>query len=192
MDHRGRCLGNGPELSSEEVWQPGTIGGSVAWRLVVKANRQYNVAELLELLPRRFQMIHPRPRRSVQTLTATILVAVFANSPSLLAQSPDYLVSPSDMQKAVVEASQKRLQNRETLQKIFSSEKAQKALMSANMSPQQVEVSITTLSDAELAQLASRATKAQNDFAAGSMSDRDLLLILVAIAALILIIVAVR
>jgi hypothetical protein len=137
-------------------------------------------------------MIHSYLRRSVQFLTATILVAVFAASPSLFAQPQEYLVSPSDLQKAAVDASQKRLQNREALQKFFSSEKAQQALKSANMSPQKVEASIATLSDAEVAQLASRAAKAQNDFAAGNISDRNLLLILVAIAALILIIVAVR
>jgi hypothetical protein len=51
---------------------------------------------------------------------------------------------------------------------------------------------VSSLSDEELRQLASKANKAQADFAAGTLSDRDLLLILVAIAALILIIVAVR
>lgn len=137
-------------------------------------------------------MIHTRLRRSVKSLTATILGAVFAMSASLVAQSTDYLVSPSDLQKAAVDASQKRLQDRETLQKFFSSEKAQQALKSANMSPKEVEASIAALSDDELAQLASRATKAQNDFAAGSVSNRNLLLIIVAVAVLILIIVAVR
>jgi hypothetical protein len=43
-----------------------------------------------------------------------------------------------------------------------------------------------------LAQLAARASLAQNDFAAGRISDRDLLIILVGVAVLILIIVAVH
>jgi hypothetical protein len=60
------------------------------------------------------------------------------------------------------------------------------------MDPAQVKTAVSTLNDAELAQLASRADKAQADFAAGRLSDRDLIIILVAIAALILIIVAVR
>ena len=46
--------------------------------------------------------------------------------------------------------------------------------------------------DQELARLASRADKAQADFAAGRLEDRDLLIIVVAIAALVLLIVAVR
>jgi hypothetical protein len=55
-----------------------------------------------------------------------------------------------------------------------------------------VKKAVASLSDAELAQLASRTQKAQADFAAGRLSDRDLIIILIAIAALILIIVAVR
>ena len=51
---------------------------------------------------------------------------------------------------------------------------------------------VSTLSDQELAQLASRSTKAQADFAAGRIEDHDLLVILVALAALVLIIVAVH
>jgi len=46
--------------------------------------------------------------------------------------------------------------------------------------------------DDELAQLAAKVQTTQADFAAGKMSDHDLIIILIAIAALILIIVAVR
>jgi len=56
----------------------------------------------------------------------------------------------------------------------------------------EVKTAVSTLSDQELAQLASRSTKAQADFAAGRIEDHDLLVILVAIAALVLIIIAVR
>jgi len=60
------------------------------------------------------------------------------------------------------------------------------------MDPEHVKTAASTLTDQELARLASRADKAQADFAAGTLSDRDLIIILVGIAALILIIVAVR
>jgi CHASE3 domain sensor protein len=85
-----------------------------------------------------------------------------------------------------------RQKNLDALSKFFSSDQAQKALKDAHMSSDQVKTAVAGLSDQELAQLASRATKAQSDFAAGNINDRDLLIILVAIAALILIIVAVR
>jgi hypothetical protein len=65
-------------------------------------------------------------------------------------------------------------------------------LESAHQNPEQVKKAIASLSDDELAQLASRANKAQADFAAGKMDDHDWLIVLVCIAALVLIIVAVH
>lgn len=127
-----------------------------------------------------------------RALTAAVLAAVFTVPPTLLAQAPDHLVPPSALQQAAVNASRARRQNAETLQKFFSSPEAQKALDSARLNPREVNKAVSGLSDQELAQLAQRANKAQSDFAAGNLSDRDLLIILVGIAALILIIVAVR
>jgi len=101
-------------------------------------------------------------------------------------------VSLSDLQKATLDASRARQQNVDTLNAFFSSEKAQKALKSAQMNPEQVKTAVAGLSDEELAQLATKANNAQADFAAGRLADRDLLIILVAVAALILIIVAVH
>ena len=62
----------------------------------------------------------------------------------------------------------------------------------AKLDPAQLKTAVSTLNDQELAQLAARSEKAQADFAAGRLSDRDLIIILIGIAALILIIVAVR
>jgi len=132
------------------------------------------------------------PKQIVRAITASALVALFATPQSLIAQASEHVVSPTDLQKATVEASQARQQNLGTLNAFLSSEKAQKALKSANMNSEQVKVAVAGLSDAELAQLAARANKAQSDFAAGNMSDRDLLIVIVLIAALILIIVAVH
>ncbi|HLB86944.1 MAG TPA: PA2779 family protein [Terriglobales bacterium] len=129
-------------------------------------------------------------KQSARIVTACILVTIFAVPPSLLAQT--HVVSPADLQKEALTATQARQQNLQKVKQFFSSEKAQKALKSAHMDAEQVKTAVSTLSDAELARLASRAQKAQADFAAGTLSDRDLILIIVAIAALILIIVAVR
>ena len=136
--------------------------------------------------------MHFEPKQLVRVLTAGILIAIFSIPQSLLAQSAEHVVNPSEMQKAVVDASRNRQQNLDTLKDFFSSEKAQQALKAAHTNPEQVKNAVASLSDAELAQLASRAKKVQADFAAGTLSDRDLIIILVAIAALILIIVAVR
>lgn len=129
-------------------------------------------------------------RSSVAVLISCILVTLLAVPPSLRAQQ--HAVSSTDIRKELVKTTQTRRQNRDKVKELFSSKVAQKALKRAGMDPAQVKAGISTLSDAELAQLASRADTAQHDFAAGTLSDRDLLIIIVGIAALILIIVAVR
>lgn len=128
----------------------------------------------------------------LRALTASAVVAALVTPQSLVAEVSDHLVSPSTLQKAAIGASQEREQNLATLKTLLSSDKATQAIESAHMNPEQVSKAISGLSDDELAQLAQRATKAQSDFAAGSISDRDLLIILVCVAALILIIVAVH
>ncbi|MDE3201651.1 MAG: hypothetical protein KGN79_12105 [Acidobacteriota bacterium] len=128
----------------------------------------------------------------VRAVSAAALVSLCALPQCLSAQSTDHVVSSNDLQKATVDASQARAQNLAALNNLLTSQKAQKALEAANMDPAQVKTAVSSLNDQELAQLAAKATKAQNDFAAGYISDRDLLIILVAIAALVLIIVAVH
>ncbi len=128
--------------------------------------------------------------QSVRALVACILVTIFAVPPSLVAQS--HVVTPADLQKEMVTSTQARQHNLETVRQFFSSQRAENALKSAHINPRQVQTAVSTLSDEELAQLASRADKAQADFAGGRLEDRDLLIIIVAIAALVLIIVAVH
>src|ERR1700716_2662648 len=131
-------------------------------------------------------------RQFIRAVTASVLVTIFAVPQNLFGQAAEHVVSSAELQKATVDASRVRQQNLETVKEFFSSEKAQQALKSAHTNPERVKNAVASLSDAELAQLASRVHKTQADFAAGNLSDRDLIIILVAIAALILIIVAVR
>jgi len=128
-----------------------------------------------------------RFRYCVGVLATFILVTLFA--PSLRAQQ--HAVSSADIRKELVKATQTRRQNREKVRELFSSKAAQKALKGAGMDPVQVKAGISTLSDAELARLAARADATRADFAAGRLSDRDLIIILVGIAVVILVIVAV-
>jgi hypothetical protein len=129
-------------------------------------------------------------RQFVRGLAAGMLAVVFMIPQDALAQS--HVVSPTELQSAAVASTQARQRNLETLQQFVASPSAEKALKSAHLDAQQVKNAVSRLNDQELAQLASRANKANADFAAGTLSDRDLIIILVAIAALILIIVAVR
>jgi len=136
-------------------------------------------------------MRHP-VLRLASPLVVALLVPIMAVPRDLMAQSAQHVVSPSDLQNAAVEASQARQRDLDTLNSFLSSARAQKAMQSSGIDPQQVKKAVAGLSDDELAQLAARAQAAQNDFAAGNIDDRDLLIILVCIVALILIIVAVR
>ena len=129
-------------------------------------------------------------RQFVRVATASTLAVVFMIPQDTLAQS--HVVSPAELQNAVVAATQARQKNIETIRQFVSSPTAEKALKSAHIDANQVKDAVSRLSDSELSQLSARASKAQADFAAGTLSDRDLIIILVAIAALILIIVAVR
>jgi hypothetical protein len=130
--------------------------------------------------------------RFARSFVGAALLIVFLIPQNAVAQAAQHVVSPTDLQKAAVDASQARQKNLETLNNFLSSDKAKEALESANIDPQQVKKAVAGLSDDELAQLAARAQKAQDDFAAGNIGDRDLLIILVCIAVLILVIVAVR
>jgi hypothetical protein len=134
--------------------------------------------------------MHSLMRQFVRCITAGTLAIVFMVPQDALAQN--HVVSPAELQSAAVASTQARQENIETLQQFVSSPAAEKALQSAHIDAQQVKNAVSRLSDQELAQISFRASKANADFAAGTLSDRDLIIILVAVAALILIIVAVR
>jgi len=126
--------------------------------------------------------------QSIRLLAACFLLALCATS--ILAQT--HVVNQADIHKELVNAAQTRQKNLEKTRHLFSSDETRKALESAQISPEKVDAAISTLSDEELARLASRADKLDQDFAAGRLSDRDLLIVILGLAALVLIIVAAR
>lgn len=126
--------------------------------------------------------------QSVRLLVACLLLTLCATS--ILAQA--HVVSPSDIHKELVNTAQTRRQNLEKTRSLFSSDETRKAMEAAMISPEKVDAAVSTLSDEELARLASRADKLDQDFAAGRLSDRDLLIVILGLAALVLIIVAAR
>lgn len=75
---------------------------------------------------------------------------------------------------------------------LLSSESGQKALKSANLDLQKVDTAVSQLGDEDLAKLAERSRQAQKDFAAGKLSDRDLLWIILIIVAVLIVALAVR
>jgi hypothetical protein len=134
--------------------------------------------------------MHLQIWQSGRTLIASVLALFFFVPADMVAQN--HVVSPADLRKEAVAASQTRQQNLEAVQRLLFTPAGEKAMRSASIDPQQVKTAVATLNDEELAQLAARANKAQADFAAGDISQREILWIILAIAVLVLIIVAVR
>ncbi len=104
----------------------------------------------------------------------------------------NHVVPLSDLQKDAAAASASRDKEVRQLESFFSSPQVQREMKSAHVSYRQVDDAVQQLSDDDLARLSARSETAQKDFAAGRISDRDLIIIILAILALILIIVAVR
>jgi len=119
------------------------------------------------------------------------LIAILFLAPRPM-QAQDHVVAPSVLQKDLTNASAARQENEKKLEQFVSSPEAQGALKTAHIDGGQVKNAIPQLGDEDLAQMSARAEKAQKDFAAGRLSDRDLIIIILCIAALVLIIVAVR
>jgi predicted transcriptional regulator len=129
--------------------------------------------------------MHFRVKICVSMLAIALLFGL-AGVPAR-AQDKQHVVSLSDLNKDAARPAQTRQSNEEAVRSLLSSDQAQKAMKSANLDYQKVDKAIGQLSDEDLAKLAERSRKAQSDFAAGHISDRDLLwIILIALAIVVL------
>ena len=108
------------------------------------------------------------------------------------AQDQQHVVSLSDLHKDAARPAQTRRANEEAVRTLLSSATAQKALKSSNLEYQKVDKAVGQLNDEDLAKLAERSRQAQNDFAAGRISDRDLLWIIVIALGIIVLAIALR
>jgi hypothetical protein len=127
---------------------------------------------------------------AVDFLFVLLLALVLTVPQNAFAQN--HVVTSTDLQKDMAGTSTSRGKDLAQLENFLSSPEARHTMKSAHMDYQQVKSAVGQLNDEDLARLSARSEKAQRDFAAGRLADRDLLIILVAVAALILIIVAVR
>jgi hypothetical protein len=124
---------------------------------------------------------------------AIVLLASFAMNPASVQAQEKHVVSSQELNRDTTRPGESRGANEAALRQLFSSEQAQQALKSANIDYTKVDKAITELNDEDLAKLAARSRQTQNNFAggrAGSLSDRDLLIIII-IAVLVIALVAV-
>jgi hypothetical protein len=130
----------------------------------------------------------------VKMCVSVLAVALLLGSGGVPARAQDkqHVVSLSDLNKDAARPAQTRQSNEEAVRTLLSSDQAQKALKSSNLDYKQVDKAVGQLNDEDLAKLAERSRKAQNDFAAGRISDRDLLWIIVIALAIIVLALALR
>jgi hypothetical protein len=104
-------------------------------------------------------------------------------------QEDRHVVSVNDLTKDSVAPAETRQANEAAVRHLFSSEIGRKALQSSKVDYAKVDKAVSQLSDQDVAKLAARSRQVESDFAAGSLSDRDLLVIVI-IAVLIIALVA--
>ena len=113
-------------------------------------------------------------------------------SQSVLGQEKEHAVSAQDLRKDVQKVSADRQANDAAIRALLSTEQGQRALKSTGADFTKVNQAVSQLSDEDAARLAAQSRAVQKDIAAGNFTDRDILIVIVCIAALVLIIVAVR
>jgi len=134
--------------------------------------------------------MHSRLKGSLFVLGIAALV-VAAEIPAR-AQDQQHVVSLGELGKDAARPAQTRQANEEAVRTLLSSEQGQKALKSAKLDYLKVDRAVGQLSDEDLAKLAERSRQARADFAAGRISDRDLLWIIVIALGIIVLALALR
>ncbi len=126
------------------------------------------------------------------------LLGILSASPDVLAQQQkqdqEHVVSAADLHRDLIAVARARESNLAKVQSFFSTDRARKALKSANLPYQKVQNAVSSLNDEELARLAARTEKVQADLAAGSLTNQQITYIIIALATavVVLILVAAR
>jgi hypothetical protein len=125
-----------------------------------------------------------------RALAVTLMMALIGTSGPIQAQDKQHVVSLSELSKDSSVPAETRQTNEAAVRQLFSSEPGQKALKSANIDYAKVDQAVGQLNDEDVAKLAGRSRQVEKDFAAGRLSDRDLLIIVI-IAVLLIALIAV-
>lgn len=127
----------------------------------------------------------PGPR-SLAHLVLGLVVTLLL--PLALPARDAHVVSPAELHQAVQNAAQARQQNLAKVEKFFSQDAAQKALKTAKIDPAKVQKAAASLNDDELARLASRTDRVQNDISAGALTNLQITYIIIALATALIVI----
>jgi CHASE3 domain sensor protein len=132
--------------------------------------------------------MHKLAARVIDLAFIMLLAFVIVVPQDVFAQN--HVVSPSQLQRDVASVSADRQQNINQVEQLLASPGGREALESRHIDYKQVRNAVPELNNQELARLAKMSNDANQRFAAGDITNRDLLWILVAVAVIILIVVA--
>jgi len=125
----------------------------------------------------------------VRLLIVTLIFSLVV--PELVAaQAP--VVSSSELHQAIAAAAKTRQKNLEDVRAFFSSERVRSTLKAGKVDYKKVDQAVATLSPDELATLAARTSQIEKDFAGGSLTNEQLTYIVIALAAAVLVLIAVK
>ena len=115
------------------------------------------------------------------TRVAAMLLAAAVSAGPMLAQSQadKHVVSLGELNKDAAGPSQTRRANEAEIRQLFATIDGQKALKTANVDYAKIDRAVSSMSDEDVARISERARAIDRDFAAGNLSDHDLLVILV-------------
>src|SRR5215472_10200485 len=110
----------------------------------------------------------------------TLILCWAKTSVPVEAQEKEHVVSLAQLNQDTAKAGETRRAHEATVRQLFSSPEAQKAHNRVNLDYSRIDSAVGQLSDEEVAKLAERSRKIQDNFAAGkNFSDRDLLVIVI-------------
>jgi hypothetical protein len=133
--------------------------------------------------------------RALRHSPAVALAAILCTAaiPSRIqAQDQPHVVTLDQLQKDAAQPAETRRADEQAVKHFLSSPEAQEGLKAANFDLKKVDKAVGQLSDEDLARLADKSRQAEKDFAAGYLSNRDILLIILLIVVVLVIVLAVR
>ncbi len=128
------------------------------------------------------------------TRFATLLLAAAVTAGPMLAQSQTdrHVVSLGELNQAAAGPAETRRANEAEIRQLFATVDGQRALKTANVDYAKIDRAVSSMSDEDVERISNRARAIDRDFAAGNLSDHDLLLILIIALIVIILIVVLR
>lgn len=121
------------------------------------------------------------------TLTAALVVLLSVPADLFAEAAAEHVVSPQALEQQLVLSSAVRQRDIATVTNFLSSPLAERTMRDAHIDPVQVRTAIPSLSDREIANLATRSADAQQKFSAGFLGLGTLAIIIVIIAVIIIV-----